>query len=228
MGIEVGTGLALGAGANLLGGLMGANAAGKAADTQAAAADRANALQRYIYDQTRADQEPFRQTGLQANATLRELLPSLLESNPTLDPGYQFGLAEGEKGVQRAMRRVSGADSGQTLKALLRYNQDYAGTKYNEAFNRDLAGRTTKYNFLAGLTGAGQAATQAVGSAGQSYANNAGQAMMSGANARAAGLVGQSNAIAGGLNNAANQYMNYQFMNRAFPTKPTIPTNAPI
>ena len=228
MGIEVGTGLALGAGANLLGGLMGANAAGKAADTQAAAADRANALQRYMYDQTRADQEPFRQTGLYANSTLREMLPSLLESNPSLDPGYQFGLAEGEKGITRAMRRVSGADSGQTLKALLRYNQDYAGTKYNEAFNRDLAGRTTKYNFLAGLTGAGQAATQAVSNAGQSYATNAGNNMMSGANARAAGIVGQSNAITGALNNGLNQYMNYQFMNRAFPTTPTIPTNARI
>lgn len=208
--------------------LLGAKSAKDAAKIQAGSVDRSTALQQYMYDQTRADQEPFRQTGLQANATLRELLPSLLESNPTLDPGYQFGLAEGEKGLQRAMRRVSGADSGQTLKALLRYNQDYAGTKYNEAFNRDIAGRTTKYNFLAGLTGAGQAATQAVGSAGQSYANNAGQAMMSGANARAAGLVGQSNAIAGGLNNAVNQYMNYQFMNRAFPTQSTIPTNAPI
>ena len=53
---------------------LGSRASGQAADTQAAAADRAAELQNQQYQQTRADQAPFRQGGLAAQNRLMTLL----------------------------------------------------------------------------------------------------------------------------------------------------------
>lgn len=73
------------AGAVVVSSYMGSEAAGSAADTQAAAADRSGALQRetakeqlalqrQIYNQIRSDQAPFRQGGLEAQNRLMTLL----------------------------------------------------------------------------------------------------------------------------------------------------------
>jgi hypothetical protein len=56
------------------GAFMQANAAGRAADTQAAATNAATAEQRRQYDLARGDSRSFLQTGQAANIKLRELL----------------------------------------------------------------------------------------------------------------------------------------------------------
>src|SRR5262249_51218287 len=52
------------------------------------------------------------------------------------DPGYAFQLQQGTQALQNSAAADSGALSGAALKDLLKYNQDYAGTAYNDAFNR--------------------------------------------------------------------------------------------
>lgn len=210
-------------GLNLGGSVLGAKAAKDAANIQAQAADRATQLQRYMYDQSREDYAPFRETGLQANTTLRAMLPQLLASNPQLDPGYEFGQSEGEKGVLRALMRSGGMDSGATYKALNRFNQDYATTKYNDAFNREQALKGRQFNFLSGLMGGGQAATGQVTQAGQNFAGNAGNNITSAGAARAAGLVGASNAWQSGLNNTGNNLLAMMYLNRAMPGAGAVP-----
>lgn len=64
----------IGAGTSLVGGMMASGAAGDAADAQSAAAAQSDATQRYQYDTTRADNAPFRDTGLQANNRLAYLM----------------------------------------------------------------------------------------------------------------------------------------------------------
>lgn len=123
----------------------------------------------------------------------------------TSEPGYQFGLSEGEKAIERAMRARGSFDSGPALKALLRFNEDYAGTKYNDAFNRDSSTKQRIYNMLAGISGTGQTATGQVASAGTNATNNITQLLGDQGNARAAGIVGGANA----WNNAISQGMNY-------------------
>lgn len=59
---------------NLIGGVIGSNAADKAADQQTGASDRALALQKEIYDQSRADQMPWRTTGGNALGALATML----------------------------------------------------------------------------------------------------------------------------------------------------------
>lgn len=59
---------------SILGGLFGSSAASKAAKAQAASAAQADATQRYMYDTTRKDNAPFRDTGVQANNQLAYLM----------------------------------------------------------------------------------------------------------------------------------------------------------
>lgn len=60
--------------APIVGGLLGGDAAEDAANTQAAAADRATQLQKEMFDKQVELQAPFRETGLQANNRLAYLL----------------------------------------------------------------------------------------------------------------------------------------------------------
>lgn len=61
-------------GGSIIAGSMSANAAGSAADTQAASADRATEEQRRQYDLNRSDLQPFMKTGVAGNARLAYLL----------------------------------------------------------------------------------------------------------------------------------------------------------
>lgn len=67
-------GVAAVAGASLIGSSMQADAAGDAADAQQQSAAQADATQRYMYDQTRADNAPFLANGTAANNKLALLL----------------------------------------------------------------------------------------------------------------------------------------------------------
>jgi hypothetical protein len=121
------------------------------------------------------------------------------------EPGYQFGLSEGEKGINRATAARGGYDSGSTLKSLMKYNQDYAGTKYDAAFNRDQIYKNQVYNQLAGISGTGQTATAQTAALGANASNQIGAAYQNAGDARAAGMVGLGNAA----NQAIGSYYNY-------------------
>ena len=125
------------------------------------------------------------------------------------EPGYQFGMAEGQKAIDRRAASGGGYFSGAALKAAQRFGQDYAGTKFGEAFNRDTANKTNTFNRLTGLINPGQTAANQVGTMGASYANQVGNNLTENATAQgAAGIAGNKawqNAINGGVN-AYQQY----------------------
>ncbi len=52
------------------------------------------------------------------------------------DPGYQFRLKEGQRTVENAAAARGSVLSGGTLKALDRYNQDYASGEFGNVYNR--------------------------------------------------------------------------------------------
>lgn len=105
--------MAISTGAAILGGaaisgLMGSQAAGKAADAQAGAAAQSDATQRYMYDQSRADQLPFLRNGTAASNKLAQLLgiapsaPELLSSGGGGAPGYNAELYNGNPLYRKA------------------------------------------------------------------------------------------------------------------------------
>ena len=192
--------------------LLGSNAASSAASTQAAAADRAAQLQNEQYQQTRADQAPWREAGVTA---LNQLGPLAANYKPfsyndmTADPGYAFRLSEGQKALDSQAAARGGLISGNALRATQAYGQQMGSQEYQNAFNRYQTERQAQLGPLQSLAGIGQSATNFTGQAGAQNASNVGNLMTSGAAANAAGQVGSANAITGGV----NQYMNYNSNN---------------
>jgi len=188
---------------------------GKAAKTQAKASDAAaqaqlqgvresNALMEKMYNQTRADYQPWRQAGMGALGEISN--PANVLNNFQASPDYNFRLQRGLQGVTQNQAVNGLLKSGSALKAL----NDYAGNSASQEFGN-------WWNRQAGLAGVGQAATGAVSQAGQNYGNNAGNNILQGANAQASsylrkgdiwsGYYGQLNSS---LNNGANMFA--QFM----------------
>jgi len=192
----------------IIGGLFGDDAA----DTQAAASnqasqqaqDAANAalqLQRDIYNQTRADQEPWRQAGVNALGQLGQgtgpggnLLRPFGMSDFQQDPGYAFRLSEGMKGLERSAAARGGLLSGAMLKGISRYGQDFASNEYQNAYNRYGTNQSNQFNRLASMAGLGQTANNALGNAGQNMANQSGNLMMNNADNQGNALLAAANA----------------------------------
>ena len=93
------------------------------------------------------------------------------------------------------------AMSGSALKDLLKYNQDYAGTAYNDAFNRYQTQQGNIFSRLSSIASLGQNAAAGVGNNGVGLAGQAGQAITNAGTAQGAGAVGAGNALSGGLTN---------------------------
>jgi hypothetical protein len=88
------------------------------------------------------------------------------------DPGYEFRLAEGEKGTNRALAARGSFDSGAALKSLERFRQDYASNEFGNAYNRDAANKSRIYDFLSNTANAGQNAVGTSVGITQNAANN--------------------------------------------------------
>lgn len=62
------------------------------------------------------------------------------------DPGYTFGLQQGEGALQNSAAAGGVLNTGNTLKNILEFGNNYATTKYNDLFNRNLSAYQTNYN----------------------------------------------------------------------------------
>lgn len=152
---------ALSVGASIYGANKQSEAAQAAARASKKATDASLQLQRDIYTQNRADQEPWRQAGMGALNRLQD--PSAFEASPD----YAFRLSEGLKGVTQN-RAVAGLlNSGSALRGLNDYAQSTAANEYGAWWNRQ-----------SGLAGIGQAANAQNAQSGSSYANNSQNALM--------------------------------------------------
>lgn len=179
---------------SLGGGLLQYLAAQKAAGAQTDATNASNALLWNMYNQNRADLEPWRQAGIGGLGNLVNLTtPGKQFDQMALDPGYQFRYDEGMKQLENQLRAAGKFYSGDALKAGQQYGQGFASNEFGNVFNRNAA-----------LAGLGQTATNTGVSAGQNTANQMGQNLLGAGNARASGYVGGANAISGSLSNYFN------------------------
>lgn len=239
---------------------IASNASSKASKAQAASAREAAASGNRQFDisrqdqlaqlaQQREDQAPYRKAGTDSLAALMagqapggEFGQQYQRGAFETDPGYQFRLSEGERGIQNQARAGGGMYSGATLKALSRFNSGLASQEYgawdarqNTAQSQFEGVKTNKFNRLATLAGVGQTANNTLGAAGQAV--NANIAALGGANAarqagylqdaaeaRAAGYVGQANALGQGIKGLGEYYQQQQAMNQSGYTPP--PDNA--
>lgn len=158
-----------------------------------------------------ASQQILQSNPSAASGDFGSLLKPYTGESLTSDPGYEFGLSEGEKGINRGALARGGFNSGATMKALLKYNQDYAGTKFNEGFNRDATTKNQTYSFLSGQSGQGENAAGMTAGLGANATGAAGNYLTQGADAGASGVVGATNSLTNGVGSYL-QYQNNQSM----------------
>jgi len=189
------------AGATLVGASMQSGSASSAASSQADATDRGVAENARQYDTTRADYAPYRAAGVTALGQLQsEMNTPMTAVDAMSDPGYQFGLNQGQTALDRKASAAGGRLSGASLKAAARYGNDYATTKYESAYSRNYQAKQDRLNRLAALAGVGQSATGSTAAAGASAAGaNAGLITAQG-NASAAATMAQGNIWGSAIN----------------------------
>src|SRR5712664_169062 len=135
-------------------GLIGAGAAESAAGTQASAADRATASQRQMFDTINQQNAPWLQAGQTALGDIaarkdqftHQFTAEDLKSN--LSPSYNFMLQQGLGATQNALNVGGGNISGNTMRGMTKFAEDYASTGYQQAFENYTANQTNIFNRL--------------------------------------------------------------------------------
>jgi len=230
MAIGTGTAIAIGAGAGLLGAKMTSDAARSAARTQADAAGAAAANERAMYEQSREDLAPYRESGYTALKDIERMKPFLTSQfGPDqfaqyLDPSMAFRQRIGTQATERLANVGGGAISGNTMRALTDYGQGLASTEYGNAFGRFQAERGNIYNTLANIAGMGQGAVNTGVTSTQNLASQLTGLTTGSAAAQAAGTVGSANAYSGALGNVGNMAFLSSLMRPQAVTQPTTPT----
>lgn len=197
---------------SLASGAIGALGATSAANTAADAANNATAAQLGMFNTINQQQAPWRAAGQQSLADIQAQQPyfqhqfNAQDLNANLAPNYEFMLNQGLGATKNAANMQTGLLSGNTLKGINDYTQNYAGNAYQQAFNNYSANQNNIFNRLSTIAGLGNAANSSVANTGSTISGNAAQTMVGAGQAQAAGTVGATNAITGGLNNAMGWY----------------------
>ena len=236
------------AGAVVVGALVNSSASNSAANKQAGAAKDAAQTQTDIFNKTFDAGQPYRDSGAAATARLRDLLGisdntgadgfgSLTKSFTPADflankdPGYDFQLQQGQKALQNSQAANGGVLSGAALKELIGFNQGFASTGYQNAFDRWLNSNNATYSRLGNLASLGENSAVGAGNSGANFAGGIGNALIGAGNASAAGTIGQANAVTGAVNNGLGYYQLNQLLGPQKTTQPvgdlTLPSGGP-
>jgi hypothetical protein len=223
---------------NVIGGVVGANAAEKAAQTQADAATKAAQLQQDMFNTINAQGAPYRASGYNALNQIGSMMPGQYSKYDAsgkligtdigtgyftqqygpaqfakdIDPGYAFRLQQGQMANERASNLAGGLIGGNALRGMQDYTQGMASQEYGNAFNRFQTQRGNIYNTLAGIAGIGQTAQGQANQMAQNTATAQGQLGVGSAAAQAAGQIGSANAYGGALTGAGNAYLLSQLL----------------
>lgn len=187
--------------------MIGASAAKKAAKLQAAATDKASALQLKMYETAREDLKPYTATGKGAMDSIAALYGLPTAENPEggepmsdsalagweKTPDYKVTFDAGVKAVNQNDAAKGKLLSGAHYKALSDYAGDYANTRFNQYVER-----------LYGLAGRGQNAAAGTGTAAMRTGDSVASNTMEGATAEASGIVGSANQWSSALGSVAD------------------------
>ena len=173
--------------------LYGMYANDKATDASVGGEQARNALLERMYNENRADNKPLIDMRNAQLPAIQNLL-----SNPgsiTQDPGYQFGLKQGQSQIDNGAAARGGYYSGAQMKASQRYGQDYAGTKLNDSLNR-----------LMGVANLGQIGATQQQQNNTNFGTQSGNSLASQGNTRGSGYMGQANTLFNGVNGGMQDY----------------------
>lgn len=179
-------------GGSLLGGMMGANAAKKAAGQAADAQQQGLNFTKGVYNEAQGNFEPYIGTGQDALSSLAGFLGlpggnaggSMATFNQfTQTPGYQFALDQGNLAVNRQLAAQGLSNSGAQGRALAQYNQGYASQQFGNYLDQ-----------LGKLAGFGQQSAGQLAGVGTDTSRTVQQGYSNLGSAQAAGTMGANNA----------------------------------
>jgi len=195
-------GAALGVG-SIVKGIFGSNAAGDAADAQAAAYARATELLQQYYTKGIGYLQPFISGGGDAYSNLLKMTgndpggdpskaPLTRTFQPTMEelertPGYQFALGQGLKEVKNNLAARGLAGSGETLAGATKFATGLASTTYQQQFDNYLKQNQQIFGMLKGMGDTGFTAADAAARLGMSAGGGQASAAIGAGNAQAAG-----------------------------------------
>jgi hypothetical protein len=239
-GISVGT--------QLIGGVIGSNAASDAANqisaADTAAANQANSTISTAFDKTASNIQPYIAAGQTAVGQMSSGTQTGGAFDPThqfsmadftQDPGYNFDLSQGSLALQRSAAANGTLMSGGTLKDLTTYSQGMASNEFANAYNRWNTTRQNNFGNLSQIANLGSTANSQYGTFSGAAANQESQNTMAGVMgagaAQAAGTIGSANALTGALTGAGNTGMQAAslnaFMNKSsYGSAPATTTNS--
>lgn len=209
--------------ASLTSGFLQSKASENASEAQQQTAREAQDISKEQFQTILGQEQPFLGVGTGAANQLADLLGtsgntgaenygSLAKSfTPqdylnNQDPGYQFQLQQGQNALINRTATTGSALGGAALKSLINYNQDYAKTGYNDAFNRFQTQQNNVYQRLANIANLGQNAATLTGQTGTTLAGQQANAAMAAGNAQAAGYLGSANAWANSINKTGDAF----------------------
>jgi hypothetical protein len=208
------------AGSAIVGGLLSSNAAKSAAQTQANAANAANAQQWAMFQQQQANQQPWLDAGKGALGQLTSLTgpggefsTPLSQSSVQMDPGFAFRMQQGREALDRSGAARGMTLSGAQVRGLTDYGQGMGSQEYQNAWNRAMSDRSTRFGQLASLAGLGQASNAQVGQMGMQTAAQMGNNITGAGAVQAAGQIGSANAWSNALNTGLNGWQQYNLLN---------------
>jgi len=191
--------------------VVGSMSSSSAAKKQKKSNKKALEFQRKVWEQQRKDTATYRKGGEAAQARLSGLLSEgggfdkrFGVDDFETEPGYQFRMEEGAKGVERGAAARGGALSGRALKAMEKYRQGFASNEYGNAYNRFNQDRGQKYNMLMGQVGSGLRGAGMAAAANQAYGAQGTNQMVQRGNIGADKSIGIGNAISQGIAGMAN------------------------
>lgn len=196
------------------GAVIGGAASGHAANQQAGAANRATDTQLQMFNQTRADLQPYREAGYTALGTIganSDYFGHQFDAKDLTDnlaPNYAFMRDQG-LGAVTSQANAMGGLGGNSLTSAARWATDYAQNAYQQAFQNYQDQRTGIFNRLASIAGLGQTSASNSATGGSSYGSGIAGSMMGAGNAMAAGTMG----VSGAINNGINSYIGYTTLN---------------
>lgn len=197
--------------ANGVSSIIGAGAAKSAANTAADASNRATDAQLGMFNTLNNQSAPYRQAGYTALndiSGMKGYFNHQFDANDlktNLAPNYQFQLDQGLGAVKNAENLKTGF-SGNFIKGVNDYAQNYAGGAYQQAFNNYTTNQNNIFNRLSSIAGLGQTSNANNANVGANISGNAAQTIVGSGQAQAAGTIGAANAIGSGANNALSWY----------------------
>ena len=174
---------------SIVGGILGSNAAGQAADVESKAAQQAQALektnqtsainaQNAALSSTTAAEQPYQALGSTSANSLANLLqqgfqaPTLAQAQAT--PGYQFQLQQGTQAIDENAAANGTLMSGNTGTALQNYGQNLAQGAYQQTYQNALNQYIANSSTLQGAVNSGLSSTGQLAGANQASAQNTG------------------------------------------------------